>query len=92
MELGVQLKLVCSRLEELLPDLTDYLSRIQSSLELAASPWSLFTESFIPIVRTAETAHNARVESQAAQVGFNSWTLFNFSNADQSLQGEIQVR
>lgn len=69
MEIGVQLNLVCSRIDEILPVLSDQLASISAPLESAVQPWTQFVDCFAPCVSAAETARAARQDSQKAQVG-----------------------
>lgn len=84
MEVGVHLNLICSRIDELSPGLSNFVTEIESNLSTAHSPWSDFVRSFTVIVKNAEIASEAQSEGLESQAsGFEpylclDWTQFPF--------------
>jgi hypothetical protein len=70
MELGVRLNLLCSRVDEVLPGLQDFLDPFLAALAQGGAATTLFMRSFEPALELAGTAHTAQQEAEAAQVWF----------------------
>lgn len=64
----MQLNLVCSRIDEVLPAISTLLQGMSLPLDNAALPWSQFVQCFDASITAAEITHAARTDSLQAQV------------------------
>lgn len=74
MELGVQLNLLCSRLDEVTPMLLLHLSTFQTTLSDSRDGMEGFLQAFLPALDAATVAHSSSTEARQAQVVNNSST------------------
>ena len=68
MEMGVQLNLLCSRLDEVTPELQAFVSGFQASLSASREGMDNFLQAFLPALDAATVAHTANADAQKAQV------------------------